>query len=197
MFISQSNFIIEGVDRLGKGTLIDNIQQNFGHHTVIHYDRPKKLRYFDDTGGWTGPLAELSDLGRYQYTSFVHGFDLLMSSSNLIFDRFHLGETIYGPRYRGYSGDYVFALEERFVKSMDAWSKGYSKNVRMILLTTSDFSFIEDDGQSFDFNAKEAEQEDFITAFERSILPVKVMVDVHNGKGGFKTPEQIFEEATK
>lgn len=195
MFIEQSNFIIEGVDRLGKGTLINGLLQNLGHHTVIHYDKPKKLKYFDETGGWTGKLGELGDLGRYQYLSFVHGFDLLRNSGNIIFDRFHLGETVYGPRYRGYSGDYVFDLEDEFTKSMDAWSKGYAKRVRMILLTTSDFSFIEDDGDSFDFNAKEAEQEDFIAAFERSSMPVKVLIDVNNGKGGFKTAEEILQEA--
>lgn len=195
MFIEQSNFIIEGVDRLGKGTLINGLLQNLGHHTVIHYDKPKKLKYFDETGGWTGKLGELGDLGRYQYLSFVHGFDLLRNSSNIIFDRFHLGETVYGPRYRGYSGDYVFDLEDGFTKSMDAWTKGYAKRVRMILLTTSDFSFIEDDGDSFDFNAKEAEQEDFIAAFERSSMPVKVLIDVSNGKGGFKTADEILQEA--
>ena len=195
MFIEQSNFIIEGVDRLGKGTLINGLLQNLGHHTVIHYDKPKKLKYFDETGGWTGKLGELGDLGRYQYLSFVHGFDLLRNCGNIIFDRFHLGETVYGPRYRGYSGDYVFDLEDGFTKSMDAWSNGYAKRVRMILLTTSDFSFIEDDGDSFDFNAKEAEQEDFIAAFERSSMPVKVLIDVNNGKGGFKTADEILQEA--
>lgn len=195
MFINQSNFIIEGVDRLGKGTLIDGLLQNLGHHTVIHYEKPKKLAYFDDSGGWSGKLGELSDLGRYQYLSFVHGFDLLRTSSNLIFDRFHLGETVYGPRYRGYSGDYVFDLEDSFTNSMDSWSNGYAKRVRLILLTTSDFSFIQDDGESFDFTAKEAEQEDFKKAFERSTLPVKVLIDVNNGRGGFKSADEILKEA--
>jgi hypothetical protein len=194
MFIEQSNFIIEGVDRLGKGTLINGILQSRGYHTVIHYEKPKKLNYYNEPG-FEGLLKDLDDLGRYQYISFARGFDLLKNSQNLIFDRFHLGETIYGPRYRGYSGDYVFEMERQFACSMDSLSRGYANRVRMILLTTSDFSFIGDDGLSFDFNAKEEEQEDFISAFERSTLPHKLLIDVHNGRGGFKTPQEILSEA--
>ena len=189
-----NNIIIEGVDRLGKGTLINSIQENFGFHTVIHYEKPKALEYYNDpTFGY--PMRDMTQLGRYQYMSFVEGFNLLRHGQRIIFDRFHLGEVVYSPRYRGYDGGYVFELENQFTNSMDSWTKGYSKNVQMILLMTSDFSFIQDDGLSFDFSAKESEQEDFIAAFERSTMPNKVMVDVHNGKGGFKTPEQIFQEA--
>ena len=32
---------------------------------------------------------------------------------NLIFNRSHLGETVYSPLYRGYSGDYVFDIEKK------------------------------------------------------------------------------------
>jgi len=188
------NFIIEGVDRLGKGTLIGLIQEKFGYHTVIHYEKPKALEYYNDPT-FGGIMHTLPPLGKYQYISFSRGFDMLRCCDGLIFDRFHLGEVLYAPRYRGYSGDYVFELENQFTSSMDSWAKGYSRNVKLILLTTSDFSFIQDDGLSFDFSAKESEQEDFIAAFERSTMPNKVMIDVCNGNGGFKTPDQIFQEA--
>lgn len=187
------NFIIEAVDRLGKSTLVQNIQQLLGYHTVIHYEKPKPLEYYNDTFG--GIMNTLPPLGKYQYHSFSQGFDMLRYSDRIIFDRFHLGEIVYSPRYRGYDGNYVFELEKQFTSSIDSWSKGYSKNVKMILLTTSNFSFIQDDGLSFDFSAKETEQEDFIAAFHRSTMPNKVLIDVHNGNGGFKSTDQILKEA--
>ena len=175
-------FIIEGIDRLGKDTLIKNIQNELGYHFVIHYSKPEKLKYYNDS------------LQEYQLASFENGFALIENCgvgiylNPLIFNRFHLGECVYAPLYRGYDGKYVFQLEENF----EAWAWTHAK---LILLTTSDFSIITDDGESFDFSKKEDEQEMFKAAFETSILPNKVMIDVSNGKGGFKTPQEILQEA--
>jgi len=36
----------------------------------------------------------------------------------LFFNRAHLGEVVYGPLYRGYSGDFVFDLEEDAVMNL-------------------------------------------------------------------------------
>ena len=110
-----------------------------------------------------------------------------MSSSRnfrIIFDRAHLGEVVYSPRYRGYDGTYVFCNEQSY------------HDAGLILLTTSDFSFIQDDGDSFDFDKKEEEQEDFIKAYNLSKIEKKVMVDVSEN-GGFKTIEKIYEEIVK
>lgn len=177
-----STFIVCGVDRLGKDTLIDNIQQKLGHHFVLHYSKPQALEAYDN------------DAKKYQEESFYRGFSLIencrwgLSRTNLIFNRFHLGECVYAPLYRGYTGTYVFDLEEEF--DVETWDR-----VKLILLTTSDFSIVQDDGESFDFSKKEQEQELFKQAFYRSAFPCKTMIDVADGKGGFKDPLEILKLA--
>lgn len=177
--MTATAFVIEGLDRLGKGTLIENIQQECGFRLYYHYEKPRVLRAYQDS--WRA-------LEAYQVSSFEIGFQTLASCIPVIFDRFHLGETVYSPRYRDYSGDYVFELEEKY-------GADEMTHVKMILLTTSNFDFIVDDGQSFDFSKKEEEQQDFIKAFKRSIFPNKIVIDVHDGHGSFKDPKKILAEA--
>jgi thymidylate kinase len=185
-----NSFVIEGIDRLGKSTLINNIEHAKGHALKFHYEKPKKLDIYD------------SDLREYQRKSFINGFKLLFNNNLLhvpivqnplvIFDRFHLGECVYSPMYRKYDGDYVFDLEQHF----NLKNEGYPRT-KLILLTTSDFSFIEDDGESFDFSKKEDEQNEFIRAFKKSTFKNKVMIDISNGAGGFKDQYEILELALK
>lgn len=177
-----NTYIICGIDRLGKDTLIRNIQNNQGFHFIQHYSKPLKLDYYCESEK------------AYQYESFCAGFNLMQITKNLenqipvIFNRFHLGETVYSPLYRHYNGDYVFELERIF-------NADKLTNVKLILLTTSDFTIINDDGESFDFKNSEVEQEMFISAFDTSIFPNKIKIDVSNGTGAFKTQEEIVKEA--
>lgn len=171
--------IIEGIDRLGKDTLIKSIINTYGYHQVLHYQKPERLDVYN------------GDLFKYQRQSFITMFEMLNSNiGNLILNRAHLGETVYAPRYRKYDGSYVFELEQRI-----GWPA--VNQTRLVLLYTSDFSFITDDGASFDFSAKEQEQAEFKQAFFRSSFKNKVLVDVSNGAGGFKSKEQVFGEALR
>jgi thymidylate kinase len=177
--MTATAFVIEGLDRLGKGTLIENIQQECGFRMYYHYEKPKSLAFYKQFK---------NNLETYQLASFEVGFQTLASCIPVIFDRFHLGETVYSPRYRNYSGDYVFDLEEKY-------GADEMTHVKMILLTTSNFDFIVDDGLSFDFSKKGEEQKDFISAFNKSIFPNKIIIDVHDGHGSFKDPKKILAEA--
>lgn len=180
-------YIIEGLDRLGKSTLIENIQQKFGFYQVIHYQKPKILdRYVEDMPGkeaWT-----------YQTESFVSMFQLIESCSRLILDRAHLGECVYAPMYRKYDGDYVFDLEKSFGMELE-------DDVRLILLT-EDFDrskhFV-DDGLSLGSADKRAhEQRLFIDAFNKSIFPDKKIICVTDPiTGKFRSQEDILKEATE
>jgi hypothetical protein len=170
-------FIIEGIDRLGKDTLINQIIQHLGFHFVIHYTKPQKIAIYDN------------DLFKYQKTSFEYGFKLLSEKHNIpiIFNRFHLGECVYSPLYRGYSGNYVFDMEQDYsIYKID--------NIKLILLTTSDFSFLKDDGKSFNFKRKTEEQELFKFAFNRSKIKNKKIIDINNN-GYYKDPKDILKEA--
>jgi thymidylate kinase len=168
------NFIIEGLDRLGKSTLIENIQQDLGLYTVVHCGKPKKLKCLDNS------------LEKYQVEVFLNMFQLLTNSFRLIYDRGHLGELVYAPLYRGYSGEYVFKIEEVFPLS----------DTRLILLT-EDFSrskhFV-DDGLSFDVTKRREEQERFIKAYHMSTLKDKRIVNVTADDGNFRDQMDILRE---
>lgn len=174
------HFIIEGIDNVGKGTLIRNIQQTYGYFHYIHYEKPIKSKAYND------------DVIIWQKESFRQGFHLMTTAIKTIYDRFHLGECVYSPLYRNHPGEYVFELEKEYVYPKIGAAQAHS---RMILLTTSNFDIIMDDGLSFDPDAKKEEQELFIDAFNKSIIENKIIVDVHDGNGGFKSPDQIFYEA--
>lgn len=174
-----TQYLIEGVDMLGKSLLIKNIQEECGFHYVYHYVKPKLLNYY---------LNRPNPLFEYQFDSFEEMFNLIQQCCiKIIFDRAHLGEYVYAKRYRGYSGEYVFQLE-------DEWQVDKLDHVKLILLTTSNFDFISDDGLSFDITQREEEQEDFKTAFNKSFFKNKIMIDVHDGKGNFKPIKQILTE---
>ena len=174
-----NQFIIEGVDRMGKSTLIKGLMDTLGYHLKIHYEKPQKLAYY--TSQTDEPLK------LYQTVLYRQMFDLIDAGHRIIFDRGHLGEMVYAPMYRKYDGDYVLDYETQVDTS----------HTRLVLLTTSDFSFIQDDGLSIDFSKKEEEQDKFVYAFKRSNIADKVLVDVSNGTGGYRSAESILAEVLK
>jgi hypothetical protein len=181
-----TQWICEGVDGLGKSTLIDAIIDRKGYHPVIHYSKPKILSIYENCIN----IPEYE----YQYAGFVNLFQLIHSQVPLIFDRAHIGECVYGPLYRGTDGDYVFDLEKQFAMANKL-------HVKMILLTCNNAAWhlVEDDGESFDADNKGQEQWEFIQAFERSIIPNKQIIDIATiGDFGLgfrrKTIEEILAE---
>lgn len=172
-------FLIEGVDRMGKSTLIKNLLDELGYHLVVHYDKPKKLKTY--AAKYIDPLLT------YQFELYNQMFKMIERDDYVIFDRAHLGEMVYAPMYRKYDVGYIRSLELSY----------RTDSARLVLLTTSDFSFIKDDGLSIDFAKKEEEQARFIQAFNASAIQDKVLVDVSNGKGSYKSPEAILAEVLK
>ncbi|AVH84935.1 hypothetical protein RsoM2USA_6 [Ralstonia phage RsoM2USA] len=184
--MTYTSIIIEGVDRLGKDSLINGIQNKCGFFQVMHFEKPKRLDVYANLEN-----PNFNPLYYYQMESFKNMFDILDSSAKVICNRSHIGEVVYAPRYRGYSGNYVFDLEYTDVHSSISFGlKGPARNccsnTLLVLLTTSDFSFIQDDGESFDFSKKEEEQEDFISAVTKSSIQNKLIIDV--AKNGFYAP---------
>jgi hypothetical protein len=174
----MTSYIIEGLDRLGKSSLINGLKTKFGYFHEIHYSKPILSEAYHNSAY------------EYQYASFSSGFDLLNCSSRIpvIMDRFHLGECVYAPLYRKYNGNYVFDLEQKYKINLNS-------NIKLILLTSSDLSFQKDDGDSFDWAKREQEQQLFINAFNKSIFANKKLIDVSNGCGGYKSYTDILNEA--
>ena len=191
-------YAIEGLDALGKSTLIQNIMGKFGFYQTIHFSKPpktppplysssfvQKLMYDDN---------DYTPVKGYQADCFSNSMVLAKSGAKIIFDRWHLGECVYAPMYRGYSGDYVFVLEH--VHALDV-----RNDIRLILLT-EDFeksNHFVDDGLSLgDEEARVHEQNLFIAAFNKSTILDKKMICVTDpATGQFKSQEEILREATE
>lgn len=186
----MNKYLIEGLDRLGKDTLIQGIMNLQGYHQVMHFSKPVVLECYTDKGLAPTQAA----LREYQEQSFRTMFSILRDAhySKIICNRAHLGECVYSPLYRGYDGNYVFDLERQFHMDM-------VHQVRLILLV-EDFEtarhFV-DDGESLGaISNRETEQNLFLAAFAKSIIPNKRIVYVTDlATGGFKSKEQILAEA--
>lgn len=172
-----NHIIIEGLDRLGKSTLAEGIEDKLGCFIKLHFGKPPVLDYYARSVGH----AKAKEV--YQRDSFEHMFALLDSDSRIILDRAHLGEAVYAKRYRGYDGSYVFDLES--VKR----TKGLSTTL-LVLLVNHDQALersLVDDGESFDWSKRSEEQDDFITAFNRSRFRNKMILPV--GRNGSFVPK--------
>lgn len=191
---SINKYLIEGLDRLGKDTLIDGILNTRGYHQVLHFSKPRELACYEPCPtGMTAAEMKSASLQEYQSRSFRTMFGLLRDAvySPIICNRAHLGENVYAPLYRGYSGSYVFEMERSFLRDVH--------NVRLILLT-EDFEIAKhfvDDGDSLGaIENRQREQELFIAAFERSSINDKRIISVTDpGLGGFKPRDWILQEA--
>lgn len=193
-FIPKHIYAIEGIDRLGKSTLIQGILNTLGFYQVIHFSKPQRLAAYENLPAPEGMQfsKDTVSLFHYQQQSFINSMRLASAAAHFIFDRWHLGEAVYAPLYRGYSGDYVFDLEKQLFTSLGS--------VRLILLT-EDFKIsqhFQDDGQSLGpTEARQKEQELFLSAFERSAIPDKRVICVTGQDGGFKPKEQVLREALR
>ncbi len=175
------NIIIEGLDNTGKSTLIDNLVKHFNHLTIhkIHY-------------GSTGlPPEETKTHAKKLFREFFILLNMANSfgDSCFIADRSHLGEMVYGPKYRNYSGDYVLDIEQEFVNN------AFWKDLFLITLVDEPQNLIDrDDGLSISVKTEDIEYEK--AAFERahnlSNIENKLFININN-----KTIEEVFDEVVK
>jgi thymidylate kinase len=183
---------IEGLDRLGKSTLIEGIRNALGYYEVIHFSKPQRLDAYRTAMPVAGVPPGGQGIYHYQHESFVNSMLLANSGARIIFDRWHLGEVVYSPMYRGYDGDYVFNLETRSGVDVNG-------SIRLILLV-EDFDIARhfvDDGESLGaVDKREEEQGRFIDALNRSAIKDKRTICVTDpALGGFKPKDWILAEA--
>lgn len=86
---------LTGCDLTGKSTLSNKLSQLL-ECPLKHFDKPKDLKD-----------------GKRQYFDFLANTS---KDSNIILDRFHDGEHVYAPLYRGYESDYLKEFESHLIK---------------------------------------------------------------------------------
>jgi|TARA_R110000850_G_scaffold27412_3_gene77494 thymidylate kinase len=165
--------IIEGTDNVGKDTQQDLIIKNMSDYVFhkLHYsslpfkeDKEKHATYSKELYETMFQLMMKSKLGNKKGDLNI----------NLIFNRSHLGETVYSPLYRGYSGDYVFDIEKKYTKAL-------REDLYLITLVNDPHTILKrDDGKSFYGNEEEvkAEVDGFSRAHRKSTIKNKLLVNV-------------------
>ena len=84
---------ISGSDCTCKTSLCNKLKNNLKLN-VVHFDKPKNM-----------------EDGKQQYFNFLNNL-----KESVICDRFHDGEYIYAPLYRGYTADYLLEFEKELRK---------------------------------------------------------------------------------
>jgi len=185
--------IIEGTDRCGKNTLIENLIPYCQNTIITHFSTPE---------GVTDTEKKL-----FQQTSFEEEFkkaEFFLNSKlfktpkkdkmNLfIWNRAHLGEFVYGKLYRETNPEeWVMNLEE-------SYGFDVNENVYLLLLTASpEFLAKHDDGLSFDssIEARKMELINFRNAFQESKIVKKLELQVEKN-GYYRDEKEITEQVLK
>lgn len=161
MFPSQ--IIIEGPDRTGKDTQINLLQQYAWNNHKLAYN----LSHY----------SHLKNINNYQsYSNALYDnliYRMCIGNTYDIYNRSHIGEYVYAPMYRNYSGDYIFDIEMKyFIDNYD--------HIFLITLITDPLVLISrDDKLSFSNNLeqKQLEISKFKEAHELSIIKKKLLID--------------------
>lgn len=161
--------IIEGPDNVGKSTLIRGLQHFYNKNTFqcLHFSNVKHDSVEDgieySKNLYTQMFESMSNLAKY-------------NNAGMICDRAHLGEMVYGPIYRGYSGEYVLDIERKYTNYGPIWS-----NLFLITLYDEPENLIaRDDGLSFstDLDKKQAEINNFKNAHDKSLIVNKLLLNI-------------------
>lgn len=161
--------VVEGLDNTGKTTLIKDIRSKVltSPKTIsIHCSSPPK------SSGDSWSMRHYTNILSTAYDLHIKGWDVIL-------DRSHIGECVYGPLYRNVKDcSYIFDLEEEFLKD---------QNSLLILLTDDTDSLISrDDGFSPTINKDELNNITnlFIDTFNKSYIKNKLHYDISRD-GGF------------
>lgn len=157
------NYVIMGIDRIGKNTFINTCLPN---HNEIHLSKPPK-----DCDPLLFTKAEYADY-------FIN----LKKSDNIVYNRGHIDEFVYGPMYRNQNTYWLKIYEQEFAPDLN--------NTTLILLLSKNFNVMEDDGNSLDYSKREEEQNLFIKHFDESPFLNKFKIYTID-ENGYRNPEDI------
>jgi thymidylate kinase len=162
--------LFEGPDNVGKSTQIKKILKYF-------IDKPTFVIHFSGIPGISPDTSRL-----YSEIMYNDMFKLMSQSHennrNLIFDRSHIGEAVYAPIFRNYSGDFVFDIERSY-QFTDVF-----QTIKLFIFVDEPENLINrEDGNSFsvDPGIKQQEIDLFKEAYRKSLIPKKYFINI-NGK---------------
>lgn len=169
--------IFEGPDNVGKTTQVKKLFQHF-----IRSQQLCHLVHCSDVGIKTA--SQCIDVSKkYYYRTLKLCERLTRGGDNIILDRSHLGEWVYGFIYRKYDADWIFDLET-YIELDDVY-------VFNLLVEDPNILIHREDGESIsiDSSDKKLEMNRFIEASKKSHIQ-----NTFNIYCDLKTPEAIHLE---
>ena len=201
------NIIIEGIDHCGKDTLIDLLMQ-LAPGRIHHCGKPIFCQQF------VADKKEIDQCEKYEINNAYYEyqkryftdlfrtmvlpqeiphFDFRKQPFNTYFNRFHLGEYVYGYLYRDYSSEQmetVFKIEEEYIgnnwKYLQYWTK-------LILLAMHHPENRVHDNEAFSNDNGKLEQQLFLQAFNKSKL-IKGIIFVDTPEGKWRPKSDILTD---
>jgi len=167
--------IFEGLDNSGKSTQITNIRKAFRDKGFI-------VTHSNFIKGFTS--EEYKNIAANEYSNM---FNIFNTKTDIICDRLHGGEMVYGPIFRKYNGDYVISLEEKYLLDN-------IPDLFLIVIVDEPENLISrEDGKSFstDINIKKEEIALFERFYYKSIIKNKLLINI-NGKNADNVKKEIL-----
>ena len=160
--------VVEGPDRCGKSTQIKNIVG------LIATDINKLPTMSIHAMNIKGLDAKETKSYYEKWTHSMFSMPIVLLENNFVFDRSHLGEYVYGPKYRNYDGSYVFNIEETYL------SGRVSKWYLITFVDEPQNLVSREDGESFSSKLKDKKEEVklFLSAHEKSNIPNKTIINI-------------------
>lgn len=149
--------IIEGLDRCGKSTLIDNLTK--------HYKLPFiKLHFYGP------PFKNVDQNIAFDVSLYTDMVKAFMNFDHVIADRSHLGALVYSPLYRNNNGYHVLDLDKQLPSDV----------ILITLIDNKENLINRDDGESFtiDLDKKQKEIDLFINAHILSNIKHKLLINI-------------------
>lgn len=157
--------IFEGQDRVGKDTQITLVKKFFYPEKFFQVFQYTKVP-FDNQETCIEYSKKL-----YNELFALHTF----TSLDIIANRSHLGEMVYGPLFRGYSGDYVLDIENKF-KAFYHWNSVYL----ITMVNDPEILIKREDGSSLStgkYDLIKKEKELFIETHNKSNIKNKLLIE--------------------
>lgn len=178
----MKNFIIEGMDRCGKTTLISKLPELMSKTNPIISTHFQKIQFDESVDS-----KVLINYNKTLYESMFNSISYMNDTGlQIIMDRSHISEYVYGQLYRNYDSTYALSTVEF---NMD-FAK-ISEKTTLIVLVDNPIGIINrDDGKSnsIDITMLKCEYDLFLFAFKKTSIKKKIFINIHD-----KTEDDVYE----
>lgn len=116
--------VVEGSNRVGKSTIIKKLAKMHNVSTIYNRDIRSEMKDCEQEGY----ISALAMLDALEATS---------DSANVILDRFHLSEFVYGLKYRSYLSERMLSVIDKRLADMGA----------LLILVTSDYKHLQNESE--------------------------------------------------